>query len=191
MLWGIRSKSLSRGMIDTTNLDTISAKIEAVIDKKLSKLSLTGSSNTPLAREKHFACSICWRTNHDTSYYGSSLSKHLVEVDYGGYNPEAPVTSYDGYDYNPDHVAVVNYGGQGAGYVQQPLTNQSYRPPFNSNQSQGNFNPGYNQNVQSGYNNQGFQGNQPSGNAPRPSSFRPLGFNLGPKSSPNLSFFPI
>ena len=58
--WGkTRSKSFPRWMIDTTNLDTISTKIETVIDKKLSKLSLTRSSNISLARDKHFTCSIC------------------------------------------------------------------------------------------------------------------------------------
>ncbi|XP_057548051.1 uncharacterized protein LOC130826485 [Amaranthus tricolor] len=146
--WGsARSKGLPRGMIDTTNLDTISAKIEAIIDKKLSKLSLVSSSNTSSAREKHFACAICGGTNHDTSY---------CAVNYGGQ-------------------------GQGAGYVQQPCTNQSHRPPFNSNQNQGNFHPGCNRNVQSGFNNKGLQGNQPSGNALRPSSYRPPGFNQGPR----------
>ena len=36
-------------------------------------------------------------------------------VEYGGYNPEAPVINYDGYGYNLDHVATVNYSGQGQG----------------------------------------------------------------------------
>ena len=69
---GLRNKGLPRGMIDTTNLGTIGAKIEVVIDKKLSKLSLTSSSNNPSAREQHFACSIYVGTNHHTSYYGGS-----------------------------------------------------------------------------------------------------------------------
>ena len=106
-------------MIDTTNLDSISAKIEAIIDKKLCKLSLAGSSNTSSAREKHFACAICGGTNHDTSYCGGSNSEHVAAVNYGCYNPEAQVMNYDNYGYNPDHVAAVNCGGQGqgAGYV--------------------------------------------------------------------------
>ena len=43
---GTRSKSFPSGMIDTTNLDTISAKIEIVIDKRLYKFRIAGSSNT-------------------------------------------------------------------------------------------------------------------------------------------------
>ena len=58
-------------MIDTTNLNTISAKIEAIIDKKLSELSLfASSSNASSPREKYFACAICGGTNNDTSYCG-------------------------------------------------------------------------------------------------------------------------
>ena len=46
---GARSKGLPRGIIDTSNLDTISAKIEVVIDKKLSKSNLaTSISNSHL-----------------------------------------------------------------------------------------------------------------------------------------------
>ena len=74
--------------------------------------------------------------------------------------------------------------------MQQPFTNQSYRPPFNSNQNQGNFNPGYNQNVENGFNHHGFKGNQSSGNAPKSSSFRPPGFNQGPRNNLNLPFPP-
>ena len=134
-------------MIDTNNLDTISAKIEAVIDKKFSKLNIaTSSSNISSAHEKHFACGTCGGTNHDTSYCGGTHSEHVVEVGYGAYNPKALVMSYDGYGYNQEHVTVVNYGGegQGAGYVQPSIISQSYRSPFNSNPNQGHFNLGYN-----------------------------------------------
>ena len=34
---GVRSSGLPRGMIDTSNLDFIGAKIEAIMDKKLSE----------------------------------------------------------------------------------------------------------------------------------------------------------
>ena len=52
------------------------------------------------------------------------------------------VVNYDGYGYNPDYVATESYGGQSLGYAQQMFKNQPYKPPFNSNQGQGNFNQG-------------------------------------------------
>ena len=119
---------MPRGMIDTTNLDTFNANIEAVIDKKFSKLSLADSSNTSSARAKHFSYAICGSTNHDTCYCGSTHSKHVTVVDYEGYDLEAPVKNCDGYGYNAYHVVAVNYCGQGQGaeYVKQPFTYQSY-----------------------------------------------------------------
>ena len=98
-------------MINTSNLDTISAKIEAVIDKKLSKLNLaTSSSNVSSVGEKHFACAICDGTNHDTLYCGGTHSEHEAAVGYRAYNQEAPVMNHNGYGYNPEHVAAVKYG---------------------------------------------------------------------------------
>lgn len=93
-------------------MDTIGAKIEAIIDKNLSKLNLaTSNSNVSSAREKHFACAIRGGTNHDTSYCWGTLSKHVVTMGYWSYNKEAPVMNYDGYGYHPEHVVVFNYGG--------------------------------------------------------------------------------
>ena len=69
---GARSSRQQRGMIDDTNLDSIGVKIEAMMDKKLSKLKLAQtSSNVSAANEaKSFSCRICGGTNHDTSYCG-------------------------------------------------------------------------------------------------------------------------
>ena len=71
-------------MIDTRNIDTIGAKIEAIMDKKLSKFKLAqGSSNVSSANEKFFLCKNCGGNNHDTSYCGGSNS-HAAIVDYRG-----------------------------------------------------------------------------------------------------------
>ena len=82
--WGaVRSSGLPRRMIDTSNLDSIGAKIEAIMDKKLSKLKLAqGSSNVSAAKEaKSFSCRICGDTNHDTSYCEGSNFEHMAAVD--------------------------------------------------------------------------------------------------------------
>ena len=57
------------------------------------------------------------------------------------------VVNYDGYGYNPDYVATESYGGQSQGYAQQMFKNQPHKPPFNSNQGQGNFNQGTTQTI--------------------------------------------
>ena len=146
-------------MIDTRYLDTIGAKIETIMDKKFSKLKLAqGSSNVSSTNEKFFFCKICVCTNHDTSYCGGSNSEHVAAVNYGeeGCNQEgALVMNYDGYGYNPDCVAIVIYGGKIQGYAHQSsYNNQPFRPPFNSNPSQENFNQGYNQSNHVPYSNQ-------------------------------------
>ena len=153
---GARSSGLPRGIIDTNNLDSIRAKIEAIMDKKFSKLKLAQDSSNVLAvtEAKFFSCKIYGGTNHDTSYCRGSQLEHVAVVDYGGSILEGtPVMSYDGYGYNPECVAAVGYGGQGQGYTQQGFyNNQPSRPPFNPNGSQGNLNQGYNSNNYVPYN---------------------------------------
>lgn len=82
---GARSSRLPRGMIDTSNLDSIGANIHAIMDKKLFKLNLgQGSFNISTANEaKSFSCRINGGTNHDTSYCGGLNYEHLASIDYG------------------------------------------------------------------------------------------------------------
>jgi hypothetical protein len=97
---GARSSKQTRGMIDESNLDSIGAKIEAIMDKELSKLQLAqGSSNVFAANEtKYFSCRIFGGTNLDTSYCGGLNPEHVASVEYGGGIIEgAPATSFDGY----------------------------------------------------------------------------------------------
>jgi hypothetical protein len=69
-------------MIDTSNLDSIGAKIEAIMDKKLSKLILAQGSSTlsPSNEAKSFSCRICGGINHDIFYCGGSNSEHVASV---------------------------------------------------------------------------------------------------------------
>ena len=81
----VRGSGLPWGMIDASKIGTIGAKIEAIMDKKLSKLKLAqGSSNVSSTNEKFFSCKICDDINHDTSYCGGSNSEHVAAVNYGG-----------------------------------------------------------------------------------------------------------
>ena len=168
---GAKSSGLPRGMIDTSNLDFIRAKIEVIMDKKLSKFKLVqGSSNVSTSNEaKPFSCRICGGTNLDTSYCGGSSCEHLPAVDYGGDNFEgALVISHGGYGYNPECTAVVGCGAQGQGYAHQgSYNNQTSKPLFNPNASKGNFNQGYNSNNHVPYS------NQADGSFPRPNGNRP------------------
>lgn len=66
---GARGSGLPRDMIDTSNLDTISVKIEAIMDTKSSMFTLAqGSTNMLLVNEMFFSCKNCGGTNHDTLY---------------------------------------------------------------------------------------------------------------------------
>ena len=97
-----------------SNLDTIGAKIEAIMDKELSTFKLAQvSANVSSANKKPFSCRICGGTNHNASYCGGSNSEHVAAVDHGGCNQEgAPVINYDGYGYNPECVEVVDFDCQ-------------------------------------------------------------------------------
>ena len=108
-------------MINTSNLDSIGAKLEEIMDKKICKFKIAlGSANVSYTYKKPVSCRICGGTNQDRSYYEGSDSKHVSVVDYGVYNQEgAPVMNYDGYGYNPYCVADVGYGGQNQGYAHQ------------------------------------------------------------------------
>ena len=80
------------GMIDTSNLDSIGAKIEAIMDKKFSRFKLAqGSSNVSVANEAiSFSCRICGGNNHDASYCEGSNSEHVAAVDYGDSTKKGP-----------------------------------------------------------------------------------------------------
>ena len=83
--WGeARRSRLPRGMIDTSDLDSIGAKIEAIMYKKLSRFRFAkGSSNVSAMSEvKSFSCRIYGGTNHDASYCWYLNSKHVAAVDY-------------------------------------------------------------------------------------------------------------
>ena len=126
---GARGSGLTRGMIDSSNLDTISSKIEAIMNKKLFKFKLAqGSSNVSSATEKLFSYRIFEGTIHDASYCGGSNFEHVVPLDNEGCSQEgAPVMNYD--CYNPECVTV-GFGGQNQGYAHQgSYNNQPFRPP--------------------------------------------------------------
>ncbi|CAO2840803.1 unnamed protein product, partial [Amaranthus hypochondriacus] len=174
---GARGSKQQRGVMSGANLDSIGAKIEAMMDKKLSELKLAqASSNVSAANEaKRFSCRICGGTNHDTSYCGGLNPEHVASVNYGSSAYEgAQATNFDGYGCNPEHVAAMGYGNQGQRHSQYTLfNNPASRPPFNPNNGQGNFNQGYNN-------------NQAGGGFPRSNENKP--FPQVPRPIPNQSY---
>ena len=87
---GKLSKVPCNQVVETSILDSLGAKIEAIMDKKLSKFKLAqGSFNVSSTNKaKSFSCRIRGGTNHDLSYCGGSNSEHVATADYRGCNQD-------------------------------------------------------------------------------------------------------